>query len=540
MQHETSERPSASVVRARYIFSDFHLGQGRRPDGTWHPMEDFRSDAEFAAMLRHVDGLHAPDVAVELHANGDVLDFMAMPYRGRFGAVPTEEAALAKFRAIADGHRGFFDGLRSFLMRRPGSELVVTIGNHDQDLAWPAVQDAVRAAVAAPDDRHRVRFVREERVGPVDIQHGDQLDAINAIPPKGDMFITDQQGGSILLVALLTVALTHGTLLSLVSQPRLLLSADALVLSLLGSVALLVLIGWAWGKLYFSEWAVAWRSRRGGPEAARPKFLNLPYVYYMNAGLGMKLKRRFMPDMGRVQDHGAVWILTVARSPYWAPILWIYLWVDILFHMFLVDRLSVRRKANLKTIWKILRSTMSADAVDAELERYAKEHPEVRYLVTGHTHQLGIKSYTIGDRSVLYLNPGTWIDQRDLVLPDVRTATRFPRLEAFFRRVPLYWKRSPGAALAVLAVHASAAALPFLAASVFGWSAGFWSWLAPPLSLFLMLWRFSYTEHLGPSFTKRTVVALTERADGEVQLRLAEYHPPAVGDAGTGRFTDAF
>ena len=36
--------------------------------------------------------------------------------------------------------------------------------------------------------------------------------------------------------------------------------------------------------------------------------------------------------------------------------------------MFFIDQLSVRRKANLKTVLKILRSTMSPDMIDAELE----------------------------------------------------------------------------------------------------------------------------------------------------------------------------
>src|SRR5687768_11881561 len=116
MQNETPEiAPATRVRRVRYIFSDFHLGQGRRPDGTWHPMEDFRSDREFALMLRHLHESYPLDVQLELHGNGDVFDFMATPFEDKFRAVPTVEASLAEIKTIYEGHREFFEALRWFL-----------------------------------------------------------------------------------------------------------------------------------------------------------------------------------------------------------------------------------------------------------------------------------------------------------------------------------------------------------------------------------------------------------------------------------------
>jgi UDP-2,3-diacylglucosamine pyrophosphatase LpxH len=545
MQNETSAHaPDPKVRRVRYIFSDFHLGQGRRKDGSWHPMEDFRSDDEFARMLRHVGALHAPDVVVELHGNGDVFDFMAVPFEGKYRAVPTPEASLAEIRTIAEGHPGFFAALRDFLAARPNAEAIFTIGNHDQDLAWPEVQAYVRALLAPPADTHRVRFVREESIGPVDILHGDRFDALNAIPSDAEMFITDHKGGSILVVAFLVVLLTHGALLPLLSGPTSLLTPNGILLGLVEFTAMLVIIGWAWGKLYFSDWAVAFRARRsaarGAAPDARPRFMNYPYTYYMNAGLGMTLKRKFMPDMGRLQDHGAIWILTVARSPYWAPIILAYLIADALFHMFFIDQMSVRRKADLRTIGKILKSTMRPDDVDEELERYAKERPSAKYVVSGHTHQLGVKSVNLGDRVMLNMNPGTWVEQRDMVLPDVKTTTAFPRLEAFARRIALYWTRAPLAAAGVLAVHALVAAAPSAASLMIGWEPGFWSYLIPVLSGFLLLWRYSFTEYRDTPFVKRAVVELKEYENGDLQLALNEYVPPAPGEAGHGRFENAF
>ncbi|MEK7546335.1 MAG: hypothetical protein AAB554_04655 [Patescibacteria group bacterium] len=544
MQNDTpAGAPAPKVRRARYIFSDFHLGQGRRPDGSWHPMEDFRSDDEFARMLHHIDERHAADVVVELHGNGDVFDFMAVPCKGKYRAVPTLEAALEKLATIAAGHPKFFEAMRAFLSDRPNAEIVFTIGNHDQDLAWPEVQERLREIIAPAGHGSRVRFIRKESIGPVDVYHGDEHDPLNAIPSDDEMFITDHKGGSILLIAFVVVLLTHGALLPLISSPQLLLTANVLYLGLLEFVAMFVIIGWAWGKLYFSEWAIAFRARRaaakGTPPEARPKFINYPYTYHMNAKLGMTLKRRFMPDMGRLQDHGTIWIFTMAQSPYWAPVIWAYLCADILFHMFFIDQLSVRRKANIKMVLKILKSTMSADKIDVELERYAKEHPDVKYVVAGHTHHLGVKNFNVGDRVMLYMNPGTWVDQRDMVLPTVTTKTSLPRLEAFFRRIALYWTRSPLSAMAVTLVHAVVAIMPYATVTYFGWGIGLWSYLIPALSFFLMLWRFSYTEYRDTPFVKRTVVQLDEYETGELQLALNEYLPPAPGESGSGRFVNA-
>lgn len=528
MQNETTESASAPRVgTANYIYSDSHLGQGRQKNGEWHRMEDFRSDHEFALMLRHIHERHAPDVVVKLRKNGDIVDFMGLPYKGSYLAVPTVEAALEEFRLAAAGHHEYFEALRWFMSARPTAEIVYTIGNHDQDMAWPELQEAVRALIVPSDQFHRVRFVREERVGPAVICHGDRFDALNAVPSDEEMFITDKKGGGTLPIAFLAVLLTHGAIVPLFKSPGLLLSPGVVALGLVEFLALMVIVGWAWSKFYFWKWG---KSQR---------FMNYPFAYYMNAGLGMTLKRLFMPDMGRVQDHGAIWTTTIARSPYWAPVMWMYLTSDILFHMFFIDRLSVRRKASLRTILSLLGSTMHADRIDEELDRYAKEHPDVKYVVAGHTHVLGMKNVNVGDRVMTYLNSGTWVEQRDMVLPDVKTVTRFPRLEAFFRRILLTIRRAPLMSSAIVLVHACFAALPFLSAAVFGWSFGLWAYLVPALSLFLLLWRFSYTEYKGTPFTKLTLVQLDEFNGGEIQIALNCYKPPAPGEAGFGRFENA-
>lgn len=536
MRIEIDGSAAPGLATVHIIISDLHLSQGRKGRDPWHPMEDFRSDREFVLMLRHLIEKHGPEARIVLRLNGDIFDFMATPYKGSYLAVSTLEAALEEFRTIAEGHAEFFEGLRDFLAARPDVEAVFTIGNHDQDLAWPELQEALRDLVAPPDGRRRVRFVREERVGPVAILHGDQFDPLNAVPPDEQMFITDKKGGSILPVAFLTVLLTHGALLPLVKHPAMLLSPAAICFGLLEFVAAMVIIGWIWGKIYFSDRVQKrWLKRHdeGG------KFMNYPLPYRIHAGLAMTLKRLFTPDLGRVQDHGAIWSKTIARSPYWAPLMLAYLLSDILLHVFFIDLLSVRRKANLMTYLRVLGSTMHADRIDAELESFAKEHPEVKYVVAGHTHGLCVKVINVAERVMTYLNTGTWVEQRDMILPAVATVTRLPRLEAFFRRIALYVRKKPFMALAVGFVHACAGALPFLADLAFGWSIGPWAWLFPPFSLFLLLWRFSFTEYGSKPFRKLTGVRLEQYADGAIRVIMCEYLPPLPGEAGTGRFENA-
>lgn len=539
MQIEIDSSAAPRVVTVHVIVSDFHLSQGRKKKGPWHRMEDFRSDREFVAMLWHLVEKYGPQVKIKIRLNGDIFDFMATPYKGSYLAVSTVEAALEEFRTIADGHEEFFTGLREFLAANPNVEVVFTIGNHDQDLAWPELQEAVRDLIAPLDGRHRVRFVREERVGPVHVCHGDRFDKLNAVPPEEEMFITDKKGGGILPFAFLTVLLLHGAILSLWKDPSLLLSPGSVALGFLEFVALMSIVGWIWGKVYFSEKAQAFLQKRFPQLEEGKKFINYPLPYRMHAGLAMTLKRLFMPDMGRVQDHGAIWISTIARSPYWAPVMWVFLVSDILVHLFFIDVLSVRRKANLKIYWQVLASTMHADRIDEELERFAKENPEVKYVVAGHTHILGVKTINVADRVMMYLNSGTWVEQRDMVLPSVKTVTRAPRLEAFFRRIALHVRKVPFTALAIALVHACFGAMPFLVDTVFGWSLGVWAFVFPAVSLFLLLWRFSYTEYTGKPFRKLTGVRVEEFEDGGIQVAMCEYLPPLPGESGTGRIENA-
>lgn len=172
----------------RYIFSDFHLGEGRmieeevRPSlfarltgrapkvsvfrTIKNPLEDFYHDevvkdekgevvkdkngvpvtrvidhdAVFEACLRKIVRERRPDRRITVELNGDIFDFLAVRWKGRVDRNPPKErCAIAKLRAIKRGHQRFFAALIEFLCQ-PDVGAEVTMGNHDHALDHPGVQ----------------------------------------------------------------------------------------------------------------------------------------------------------------------------------------------------------------------------------------------------------------------------------------------------------------------------------------------------------------------------------------------------------------
>src|SRR5580765_7777197 len=113
-----------------YVISDLHLGMGKLPDQSWHPLEDFRSDAAFKSFLDFLED----DDAEELIINGDWLDFMQLEpyaYTPDFFSVDghrlgwTEEDSLQKLENCRKAHAGFFSDLSSFIAANKKRKLSV-------------------------------------------------------------------------------------------------------------------------------------------------------------------------------------------------------------------------------------------------------------------------------------------------------------------------------------------------------------------------------------------------------------------------------
>lgn len=119
---------------------------------------------------------------VEFIINGDCFDFLVLrPYLD--DGIITPEIALQKWEKIQAAHPDFFEALRDFL-HIPGRRVTFIAGNHDVELAFAEVREAVQRAICDGDARtERNLFFCETRcyrpLPDVHIEHGHQYDFWN-------------------------------------------------------------------------------------------------------------------------------------------------------------------------------------------------------------------------------------------------------------------------------------------------------------------------------------------------------------------------
>ena len=182
--HSFSFRYDMSGINRRvFVISDLHLGGVYPEPGS--KSRGFRICTHPADVAGFIGKLAAlPDKpAVELVINGDLVDFLAES-DGNSGWSPfTADAAsaLAKFKAIVARDQVIFDALREFLSR--GHRLVLTLGNHDLELCFPAIRDALKDAIGAHGsaDFEFLHDGEAYRVGDALIEHGNRYDAWNMV-----------------------------------------------------------------------------------------------------------------------------------------------------------------------------------------------------------------------------------------------------------------------------------------------------------------------------------------------------------------------
>ncbi len=171
--------------KAKIILSDLHLGAGFAPA---NPLEDFVSDDAFAALLADLTAeSDERKMDIELLINGDMIEFLQTPAADSFDptrAYPeeayrstTEEASVLKTLLVIQGHLTFFAALRNFLHPSPPRRRITILkGNHDVNLYWPGVQDAIRAAIGATGERQDLLLFEERSVARegIYVEHGNQ------------------------------------------------------------------------------------------------------------------------------------------------------------------------------------------------------------------------------------------------------------------------------------------------------------------------------------------------------------------------------
>lgn len=176
-----------------YVVSDLHMGRGLNPaTRRFHRLETFFYEADLRAFARWAcDEAKARGRSFKLVLNGDVFDLLRVEPED----VPLSHGSLAPDAAarlvgeILAGHPQFVDGIAEVILE--GHEVVQLPGNHDLEVQWPQVQDAIRNAVvervverggAAEAARARLTFAPWffHEAGRVWIEHGCQYDPENA------------------------------------------------------------------------------------------------------------------------------------------------------------------------------------------------------------------------------------------------------------------------------------------------------------------------------------------------------------------------
>jgi UDP-2,3-diacylglucosamine pyrophosphatase LpxH len=181
----------------KIVISDLHLGAGYADEG--NRLEDFDQDEAWAELLGRLSAEgQRRRVPVELILAGDVFEFLQVPalpegeafeperaYPSEAYASSDSAASRRKMGLIIQGHPRFFEAMADFTSLTPLRKVTIIKGNHDVNLHWESVQDAIRAALNAWGERERcLEFVERylSREG-IYVEHGNQhLEWINRWP----------------------------------------------------------------------------------------------------------------------------------------------------------------------------------------------------------------------------------------------------------------------------------------------------------------------------------------------------------------------
>jgi UDP-2,3-diacylglucosamine pyrophosphatase LpxH len=194
-------RISASTDRVLVVLSDIEVAAGGCHD-------DFLQSEFLVPLLASYTAGEYADKTVELVLNGDTFDFLKVAVDGAYPHHITAEVALAKWALIAKAHAPVLDAIRDFLQGDSRRKVHFIVGNHDLELAFPEVQEAIALRVGWHEQVTFPGMVL--RLGDVHIEHGHQMDRMFQVDPDalfvphGDTSILNLPWGS---VALLEVAM---------------------------------------------------------------------------------------------------------------------------------------------------------------------------------------------------------------------------------------------------------------------------------------------------------------------------------------------
>lgn len=172
--------------REVYLISDLHLG-GAQPATSDPNDRGFRICTHGAELAQFVNALAAKPPSVELIVNGDMVDFLAEDDGGAgwLAFTTDQNDAVRKLDSIIDRDKALFEAFGTFLER--GHRLVILLGNHDVELALPAVRRRFGERIGL-NGRHDFQFIYDGEaycIGRALIEHGNRYDAFNIVDYDG-------------------------------------------------------------------------------------------------------------------------------------------------------------------------------------------------------------------------------------------------------------------------------------------------------------------------------------------------------------------
>lgn len=163
--HQHARAPHLVVV-----ISDIEMGAGGAIDD--FPQSPWLLD--WLEQLPEADRL-------DLVFNGDTFDFLKTTVDGLFPRHIDPVIALAKWQRIEAAHSVFLEGLGRWLLAEPDRHAHFVVGNHDLELQFPEVWEALAARIGAPKRTHYRGLSME--IGELHIEHGQQTDTLFQVDP---------------------------------------------------------------------------------------------------------------------------------------------------------------------------------------------------------------------------------------------------------------------------------------------------------------------------------------------------------------------
>jgi UDP-2,3-diacylglucosamine pyrophosphatase LpxH len=436
------------------VASDLHLCVGRDPDtATWPATENFLSGDAFADWIDYYLAKDSEQDTL-LILNGDTLDFdricevpegkalerwaaklaeLGTPKcpewldatvgrsERKYGLRTNDFKSVWKLSLIMRGHPQFFAALGRWVAA--GREVVIVAGNHDVELCWPLVREAIRREVRDARPRPgRVLFHHGDLLFEnVHIEHGHAHDPMTRAEEYSRLERDDEQ-----LNLPLATFLTRYLINRVEALDPFIDNVKPVQAALLRVVRQRPLraVGRYWGAWRFVLRAFAMRRVNASvllialvllmPALLLPLYLPEGIRSTVLAWLPISDSARFFAGL-------AISVLVTGALPY------------------LIGAVNdLRRRRPKRDRWlEAARDIAAQDLVDRRYER--------AYVCMGHTHTVAVKPIPGADGRQ-YVNTGTWTalwpaDRPDLIARTLLTYACFDRDKDGYRLRVLEWDR---------------------------------------------------------------------------------------------------